>query len=78
MRLSRNGWKALFFTTIIILGLTMACGSWKLTKEYDDLNDSYQDEKAIADMMEEVIATKNQEIADLNKQIEELEAKLPQ
>lgn len=78
MRMSRNGWKAMCFLTIIVCGLTMAWGSRTIKNEYEELNISYQDEKAIADMMADVIADKNQEIADLNRQIAELEAQLPQ
>lgn len=76
--MSKAKWKTICIIALAIFGASASWCCVEMSHDYGHLNDSYQDEKAIADMMEEVIAAKNHEIADLNKRIEELEARIPQ
>lgn len=76
--MSKAKWKTICIIALAIFGASASWCCVEMSHDYGHLNDSYQDEKAIADMMEDVIANKNHEIDKLNRQIEQLKAQLPQ
>lgn len=75
--LTKEEWRTACIVALVVFGILAMWYSNTTANEYKALYDSYTAEKHIADMMEDVIVQKNQQINDLNRQIEELESQLP-
>lgn len=75
--LTKEEWRTVCIVALIVFTTMAAWYSVSTAEEYKTLYDSYTAEKDIADMMADVIADKNQQIDDLNKQIKQLKSQLP-
>lgn len=77
MRISRNGWKSMFFLLLALCFLIMVPTYQYFNDQYEELEQSYLTELYQNNHYEILIKKKDIRIKDLEKEVKELEDQIP-
>lgn len=77
MRISRNGWKSMFFLLLALCFLIMVPSYQYFNNQYEELEQSYITELYQNNRYMNLIKKKDIRIKDLEKEVKELETQIP-